>query len=143
MNSWTCRNCFRIRAFYKFKPFNLLSFNNQERLKSNFQSVSKVFNLSLSDWLVVPKSLFDWLRAPTGQHQNESLENIGVMRLEQGYQMVKRLRTTWIFNLLKKCFGLSNLTPPQKLSIWAITHGELNFHNMQCFLTKKWTSALN
>ena len=36
MNSWTCRNCFRIRAFYKFKPFNLLSFNNQERLKSNF-----------------------------------------------------------------------------------------------------------
>ena len=33
MNSWTCRNCFRIRAFYKFKPFQLMAFNNQERLK--------------------------------------------------------------------------------------------------------------
>jgi hypothetical protein len=36
MNSWTCRNCFRIRAFYKFKPFQLMAFNNQDYLDITF-----------------------------------------------------------------------------------------------------------
>lgn len=36
MNSWTCRNCFRIRAQYKFKPFKLMWFNNQDYLDITF-----------------------------------------------------------------------------------------------------------
>jgi hypothetical protein len=37
LNSWTCRNCFRVRAFYKFKHFDITNFDNQESLLK-FQS---------------------------------------------------------------------------------------------------------
>jgi hypothetical protein len=36
LNSWTCRNCFRIRAFYKFRSFDIKDFDNQDYLDITF-----------------------------------------------------------------------------------------------------------
>jgi hypothetical protein len=36
LNSWTCRNCFRVRAFYKFKHFDITNFDNQDYIELEF-----------------------------------------------------------------------------------------------------------
>lgn len=33
LNSWVCRNCFRIRAYYKFREFGVTDFDNQEGIQ--------------------------------------------------------------------------------------------------------------
>lgn len=36
LNSWVCRNCFRIRAYYKFRQFNIKDFDNQDYMDITF-----------------------------------------------------------------------------------------------------------
>lgn len=36
LNSWTCRNCFRIRAYYKFREFSITDFDNQDYMDITF-----------------------------------------------------------------------------------------------------------
>jgi len=36
LNSWVCRNCFRIRAYYKFREFGVTDFDNQDYMDITF-----------------------------------------------------------------------------------------------------------
>lgn len=43
MNSWTCRNCFRIRAYFKFGQFGLKDFDNKDYMDIQFSE--QVFHI--------------------------------------------------------------------------------------------------